>query len=231
MTNLWYNCEESGWRFIYKSTRVLLVGGDYDASFDDPVAGSEHECEGLVTGHSGDEEYPLQVKWDNDGANQYRTSDLNILGHMPIVPTIEDDNPNRTFRAQKHKAQQKEQGDVIQKVKDLVGATGVSIAEAQRAVKRYNGDYKAALRYIEQTQENQEPPQTGLNQQATTENEVDEVIEEAVKRYNGDYVVSTHSRAQRNLAVIHDDPICSDEHSASENKPKIDRILSATGLG
>ncbi len=146
--DLWYECENTGKRYIYNSTRVILVGGGYDASISDPVEGTEFECEGLVVGPAEDEEYPLQVNWDNDGTNQYRPEDLHIIGTMPIKPAMEEDNPNKTFRAQKYRVQYAERNENVRKVKVLVETTGVSISEAQHILNKYNSDLAGALAHL-----------------------------------------------------------------------------------
>lgn len=177
-----YFCTSTGKSFLCGSAIVVLMhSSKYNASVEDPIQGSDYACEGMVVRPSGDEEYPLQVDWENGHGNQYRVSDLAIIGYKPIC-TVEKGNPNRTFKVQKHKAQAKKQSGAVSqstmKVSNLITATGASVTEAKRALRSAFGSYETALEYIEQKQEiieithvKRKSPQTGLNQQATTESE------------------------------------------------------------
>jgi len=148
MTDLWYNCEETGRRFVYNSTRVLLVDGGYDPGADDPLAGTDYECEGLIIGPARDDEYPLEVAWDNGHINQYRANDLDIVGQIPIQPSMKEDNPNKAFRA--HKSKQSytithtDLSVEVKGVRKIRDAIGVSVAEAY-ALYNAHGDADTAI--------------------------------------------------------------------------------------
>jgi hypothetical protein len=148
--DLWYNCEESGRRFIYNSTRVILIGGDWDVGLDDPLQGSEYACEGMVIGPSHEEEYPLDVVWDNEHSNQYRPDDLEIIDHLPIVRSMKEDNPNRAFRAHKKSSSNITNVDYteeVKKVNEIRYALGLAIPEAHTLYTLHNGDVDAAITY------------------------------------------------------------------------------------
>ena len=95
-----YMCPETGGIYIYDSTRVILIDGDFDPGEDDPFVDTEYECEGIVIGY-GDEEYPIKVSWDNGHTNEYHPEHLEIIGHVDKVPPMKPDNPNRTFKQHK----------------------------------------------------------------------------------------------------------------------------------
>lgn len=142
-----YLCLETARTFTYKSTRVFLVSGDYPANEEDPLIGSEYECEGLVIKRAADDEYPLEVAWDNGQVNQYRPRDLDITGHVEIQPEMEENNPNAAFRAHKQKHADKPYSMVEEArgISEIREATGVTISEGSMLYRRYNGDVAIAI--------------------------------------------------------------------------------------
>lgn len=154
MKDLWYDCEENGRRYVYESTRVVLVNYDYDAGRDDPIIDSEYECEGVVIGPSNDASYPIQVEWDNGHSNQYKGSDLEIIGQIPIKPSMDKDNPNRSFRAHKQKLisadmvqDSANMMDEVKAIGKIRKATGMGTSEASHLYRKYDGDVDAAITY------------------------------------------------------------------------------------
>ena len=154
MKNFWYDCEENGRRYIYGSTRVILVNYDYDAGRDDPIEGTEYECEGVVIGQTTDASYPIEVEWDNGHTNQYKSSDLEIIGNIPVKPRMDKDNPNRSFRAHKQKLvsahmvlDSANMMDEVRAIGNIRKATGMGISEAHTLLTAHNGDVDAAITY------------------------------------------------------------------------------------
>lgn len=142
-----YLCRITARTFTYRSTRVLLISGDYPANEEDPLIGSEYECEGLVTKHTDDDEYPLEVAWDNGQVNQYKPGNLDIIGHIEIQPEMEENNPNAAFRAhkQKHASKPYSMIEEARGVSAIREATGVTISEGGMLYRRYNGDVAIAI--------------------------------------------------------------------------------------
>ena len=97
VTNSTYTCPNTDREYVFDSTRVVLVDGDFDPGADDPFVDTEYECEGIVVGYGG-EEYPIKVEWDNGCVNEYHPDHLEIIGHIEKAPPMLKDNPNRTFK-------------------------------------------------------------------------------------------------------------------------------------
>lgn len=218
---LWYNCEITGKRYIYNSTLVVLVDGGYDASVEDPVQDTEFECEGLVVGPSGEEEYPLQVDWSNGCSNQYRSNDLFIVGHIPVKQAMEEDNPNKTFKIQKYKVQQTKDANNIGKIAEVIKSTGASISEASRMLNEHDGDLPTAITRLNlkglPAKVRELMDETGVSIA-----EARRTLEESAGDYASalEYIRQNQEPPQTGL----------NQHATTENLPKIDRILNATGL-
>ena len=83
-------------------TRVKLMAQNYTANADNPVVGSEYECEGTVIGIKKRELLPIKVAWDNGSINEYYAHNLIKVGE--IESNIKDIiNPNQAFRLKQGK--------------------------------------------------------------------------------------------------------------------------------
>ncbi len=143
----WYD-PDSGQTFTFNSTIVVLANDGYDASEEDPIEGSEHECEGLVLGLNEHDEHCLRVEWDNGHRNDYRPSDVRIIGQHD---TMSSDNPNRTYklklrgdaiqiREAKIMADQERHEraeDAFDKLKKVMNATSANVERAKKVLHSY----------------------------------------------------------------------------------------------
>ena len=188
-----YGCGISHQTFVMESSRVILTGSDYDPCDEDPVAGTEWECEGTVMSFNDGREYPMNVAWDNETNNDYHPQHLEIVGEVPVTPSMEENNPNKTFRAQKKSCGASiwtgasMTGAEVAKIREVIIATGTSIIQAKASLEFFEGSVEKAIAQLTKpthistnqhaTTENEnnalpiQTVQTGINQHATTENE------------------------------------------------------------
>lgn len=74
---------------MYKAgDRVYYTSGIHGQSKNNPLFGSEYECDGTIISIDHDGGY-VQVEWDNGTHNSYSTHDL--------TPILENLNPNMAF--------------------------------------------------------------------------------------------------------------------------------------
>ena len=166
-----YGCGISHQTFVMESSRVILTGSDYDPCDEDPVAGTEWECEGTVMSFNDGREYPMNVAWDNETNNDYHPQHLEIVGEVPVTPSMEENNPNKTFRAQKKSCGASiwtgasMTGAEVAKIREVIIATGTSIIQAKASLEFFEGSVEKAIAQLTK------PTHISTNQHATTENE------------------------------------------------------------
>ena len=171
-----YGCGISHQTFVMESSRVILTGGDYDPCDDDPCAGSDYECEGTVMRVIEGNEYPMKVEWDNGTTNEYHPHNLEIIGEIELAPPMEEDNPNKTFRARKWSktvilsdlvtSEATECREITSNsIKKVMDKTSASISTAKYILNFFNGNVEEAIAQLTK------PTHIGTNQHATTENE------------------------------------------------------------
>ena len=74
--------------------RVYYVSGKHGCTPNNPLKGSEYECQGTIKEIST-WSTSIVIRWDNGASNGYNESDLRIASVGPY-------DPNKVFRAKKH---------------------------------------------------------------------------------------------------------------------------------
>jgi len=77
--------------------RVVYVSGAHGRGSNNPLAGTQYECQGTVMIEDKGMGFPIQVLWDNGKTNSYSSGDLD---HVAAGKT----NPNTAFFLKKQKS-------------------------------------------------------------------------------------------------------------------------------
>lgn len=73
--------------------RVYYVSGKFGCASNNPLKGSDYECQGTIKEISS-RAGSVIVLWDNEASNGYDKADLEIAGFGPC-------DPNKAFKARK----------------------------------------------------------------------------------------------------------------------------------
>lgn len=79
--------------------RVYYVSGRHGKYGNNPLRGSEFECEGTVTSRDTLGGLDTQVNWDNGTTNSYSFGDLRLVSEFQ--PALHANNPNAAFQRSK----------------------------------------------------------------------------------------------------------------------------------
>jgi hypothetical protein len=153
-----YYDERTGQTFEFDYTVVVLTAVDYDSGEDDPVEGTEFECNGIAIGLNDHEEHIIRVDWDNGQSNDYRPEDLRIVG-LRNTKAMSANNPNRTFKIKRREdetitkqAKYAEESPDFNKLTKLLNATGIGMIDGAKALGDTGGDLYAAIDLVSERQ-------------------------------------------------------------------------------
>lgn len=80
--------------------RVYYVSGRHGKYGNNPLRGSEFECEGTVANRNTLDGLDIRVNWDNGTSNSYSFDDLRLVSDFH--PALHANNPNAAFQRSKN---------------------------------------------------------------------------------------------------------------------------------